>query len=188
MTTDKPGNGRRSPLRPFGEVAPKLLQEPLVRQAFEREMQQRTTHANADVEADRVAHAERRRDEILATGRWFTSVELAAHRRGEVGSTPDEHALELRRQGRLFGVRFRGSFLHPEFQLDSSSQPSHYLPRLLAELKPTLEEDATGWTTAFWLFQPSRALDSEAPASVFPRDPERVISHARRTFSADCGW
>ena len=173
-------------LKPLGEVAPKLLEDPAARHAFDREV--RRDAALKPTTADRLANARVRRDEILATGRWLRAAEVAAHRRDDLATAPDEYTGQLRHEGRLFGVKYRGEYLYPDFQFDSSGQPSHALHRLLTELKPTLDEDPTGWTSAFWLFQRSRALDGEAPASAFPRDHERVIAHARLMFSIEGGW
>lgn len=128
--------------------------------------------------------AKRRRDEILAPGRWLTAAEVfAADARAPKDEAPDVYARRLRRARELFGVRFRGRSLHPAFQFDSHGGRRPFLRGLLVELP----YESNGWDSAFWLFQPSRALDGRSPAEAFPEEPERVVKHARLMFRAD-GW
>lgn len=126
--------------------------------------------------------AKRRRDEILATGRWLTAAEVWANEPdAPMDMPPGAYARRLRRARELFGVRRRQVSLHPEFQFDSSGRRRPLLHELLVELP----YEANGWTVAFWLFQPSLALAKQSPAEAFPHEPERVVAHARAMFRAE---
>jgi len=133
---------------------------------------------------DPLGAARARRDAILADGRWLTSDEVALEARGAVvDSNPAQYASRLRREGRLFGVRVRGQYLHPAFQFQKNGEVHPAMAKLIA-LLPTSEAN---WTAAFWLFQPTHALDGHRPVDVFPIDPRRVIEVAETEFRGDHG-
>lgn len=133
---------------------------------------------------DRLAAARARREAILADGRWLTSDEVALEARGAlVDSNAAQYASRLRREGRLFGVRVRGQYRHPEFQFQKNGEVHPAMAKLIA-LLPTSEAN---WTAAFWLFQLTRALEGRRPVDVFPADPQRVIDFAEREFRGDHG-
>ena len=127
--------------------------------------------------------ARQKRDALLKSERWLSSTEVAEHARGEVlYSNPHQHASRLRREGRLFGVRLGGQYLHPAFQFQPASGEPH--PRL-DELLAKLPGEDNGWAAALWLFAPTRKLDGARPADVFLANPDAVIDAARRDFEGD---
>lgn len=130
---------------------------------------------NAD--AMRLELARQRRDAILAAGVWHTAASAFPDAAGD----PEARATTLRDDRALFGVRFRGRYLYPDFQFESPGEPRKEIRDLLA-LLPLEESD---WAAAFWLYQPSRALDGDSPAEMFPKDPARVVAHARAAFVLD---
>jgi hypothetical protein len=120
-----------------------------------------------------------RRDELLATEGWLDYKGVATRARGAVlNSNGSEFASRLRREGRLLGAKIRGAFQHPSFQLGPDGQ---VLPEM-AEVINVLPEDASGWATVFWFFQPCGHLSNQRPADVFQRDPRAVIAAAAKDF------
>lgn len=127
--------------------------------------------------------ARMRRDELLAQECWLTGPQVAERSGGRnVESNPYEYASRLRRERRLFGARFRGSYRYPAFQFDpDTGEPHAGLAELLALLPPSND----GWTAAFWLFQPTGRLQGARPADVIAQDAGAVIDAARRDFQGD---
>lgn len=130
-----------------------------------------------DADAMRLELARQRRDTILATGVWHTAASAFADSAGH----PEVRATSLRNERALFGVRFRGRFLYPDFQFASPGEPRKEMRDLMA----LLPVEESNWVALFWLYQPSRALDGDSPAAMFPKDPARVIAHAHAAFVLD---
>lgn len=127
--------------------------------------------------------ARTRRNELLAQERWLTSQQVATQARGRtVESNPYEYASRLRREHRLFGARFRGSYLYPAFQFQPETGEPH---PAVADLLARLPDSSDGWVAALWLFQPTGKLGGARPADVFAHDPGAVIDAARRDFQGD---
>ncbi len=124
-----------------------------------------------------------RRDELLAQECWLSGPQVAERTGGRNGeSSPYEYASRRRRERRLFGARFRGSYRYPAFQfIPGTGEPHAELTKLVA-LLPSSHD---GWTAALWLFQPTGRLGGARPADVFSRDPAAVIDAARRDFQGD---
>ena len=123
-----------------------------------------------------------RRDSLLHSETWLSSDEVAIRISASIAANDrKQHIRQLRSEGRLFAVRFKGRYLHPDFQFNARGQ-------LMAEVKDLLDVLPTtdaNWNLAFWAFQPTRALDGKRPADVFRQDPRRVVAVAREDFLGD---
>lgn len=131
---------------------------------------------------DRLRASLERRDSLLHSEIWLSSDEVAIRISASIaGNDREQDIRRLRREGRLFAVRFEGRYLHPDFQFDAKG-------RLMAAVKDLLDVLPTtdaNWDLAFWVFQPTRALDGRRPADVFRQDPQRVVAVAKRDFLGD---
>lgn len=138
--------------------------------------------ASTNDERDRLRASFERRDRLLQSETWLSCDEVAIRTSdGIVGNDPEQHIRKLRSEGRLFGVRFKGKYLHPDFQFDAQG-------RLMPEVKDLLDVLPTGgtnWNLAFWVFQPTGALNGRRPADVFRQNPDRVVAVARKDFLGD---
>jgi hypothetical protein len=142
------------------------------------------TNSSPAFPADAAELARKRRDELLASERWFTSTEVVTHARGAAAAdrgNPYEYSRRLRKAKRLFGVLQGGHYLHPAFQFDIDGHP---LPRL-SDLLAALPASKTNWSAALWLFQPTGRLGDARPADVFAKEPGRVIEAAEKDFRGD---
>lgn len=86
----------------------------------------------------------------------------------------------MRDQGSLFGVwsAEAKTFLHPNFQFESSGQVHPSLPALL---RPLIHPDDRGfWRVAFVLFGSYEALSDQTLVELFQQDPARAISIVNR--------
>jgi hypothetical protein len=138
-----------------------------------------------DGSSDPLTLARLRRERLLKTGKWYTAAQVAEALKGEVtASNPSQYTSRLRQQRRLLGVRYRGEYLHPEFQFDAKMG---VLRREMATLLPILPKDDTGWSAAFWCFQPTGRLDGRRPADVFQANPKAVVTAAKKDFEGDDG-
>lgn len=124
--------------------------------------------------------ARQRRNEIFAEDEWLTAGEVEQRVRDTTtDSNPSQFASRLRRERRLFGVRYRGQYLHPAFQFDpNTGQLLMGLPCVLR----WLPEEPDGWAAAFWFYQPSLHLGGDKPARVLARDPIAVARAAEKDF------
>jgi hypothetical protein len=126
--------------------------------------------------------AKQTRDRLLAKESWLDSKAVARAARNKlVESNPAQYASRLRREHRLFGVRWRGEYLHPAFQFQASGEVHPAMERLLAVLPTT---DAN-WNAAFWLFERNGKVGGRRPADVFVEDPNGVIAAATEDFVRD---
>jgi len=126
--------------------------------------------------------AKRTRDRLLANESWFDSKEVAelAHRAVE-DADAEQYASHLRSELRLLGVRWRGKYLHPAFQFQTSGEVHPAMERLLSALPIT---DAN-WNAAFWFFERNGKLGARRPADLFAHDPDAVVAAAIQDFVRD---
>ncbi|WP_137915634.1 hypothetical protein [Rudaea sp. 3F27F6] len=131
---------------------------------------------------DRLRASLERRDSLLHSETWLSSDEVAIRISASIAGNDQEQDIRwLRREGRLFAVRFKGRYLHPDFQFNAQGQ-------LMAEVKDLLDvlpRTDANWNLAFWVFQPTRALGGKRPADVFRQDPQRVVVVAQKDFLGD---
>lgn len=124
----------------------------------------------------RLEAAREDRDDLLRNVAWLNSAEVAQLIGAE--SQTVGHVNQLCREKRLFGVRYRGEYLHLEFQFGGSGEIHPAIARLLEYLPST---DAN-WTAAFWLFQPHGGLGGKTPAEVFHECPHEIVRLAHEDF------
>jgi len=125
------------------------------------------------------------RDQLLAEETWYRSEEVGARLRGASGESNRTFDLAAACvAGELFGVRFRGEMQYPAFQF----MPTSDAPFLaLREILVCLPLDDSGWTAAFWFFQPNGRLGGKRPADVLHRDSAAVLATAQKDFMGDEG-
>ena len=130
-------------------------------------------------ERDPLEAARADRDDLLAHEHWLNSEETAAKLGLHLADVHAENwAAEQRRDKQLFGVRFHGQYLHPEFQFGATGSVLPKLPALISFLPST----DSNWTAAFWLFQPHGRFAGQRPVDVFAENPDAVVSAAREDF------
>jgi hypothetical protein len=119
--------------------------------------------------------ARRVRDRLLAGESWLISKQIGSAMREPAA---DEYTRRLRSERRLFGVRYKGEYLHPAFQFLPNGEVHPAMARLLLLLPVT---DAN-WNVAFWFYQPTGWLRGRRPADVFSEDPDAVLLGAEKDF------
>ena len=128
---------------------------------------------------EKLRRAREDRDALLSEEVWYTSKQVAERAPDTLAEGgPDEYTSQLRSQRRLFGVRFRGQYLHPAFQF----QPNGEMHPAMAEVLKILPCTDANWYAAFWWFQPTGLLGGRRPADVFQAEPRRVVSAADHDF------
>jgi len=145
--------------------------------------------SNDDAETDAATfqRAVQRRDWLIATEKWLSSADLATGARGAVvDSNANQYAYQLRQTGQILGVRHQRKRLHPSCQFHDVDGRLEPLPVLHALLK-VLPKDDSGWTQAFWLFQPTGRLAKARPADVLATRPKDVLLAAEKDFHGDAG-
>lgn len=118
--------------------------------------------------------ARQRRDEILATGAWLTTVAVP-----KAGPGFEER--------QVFRVVVNGASRYPAWQFYANVlQEKNAMSQLLSILPDANE----GWVAAFWLYQPNRFLDGRTPVDEMKLgDPSKVVEAAKRAFQpTDADW
>lgn len=120
-------------------------------------------------------HAEARA-EIMHSGDWVTSVEIAKLA-GFSSINPSAQPNKWKRQRRIFAIRYQGADHYPIYALDPESG---YRPvKALAEVMRVFGDRMSGWGLAFWFSSMNGFLDNARPQDVLAKKPERVIAAAR---------
>lgn len=140
-----------------------------------------------DTEADAFQRSIRRRDWLIDSESWLSSEDIAKHVRDAANeSDARQYAYRLRQDGQILGVRHERWRLHPACQFGEVE--GRLEPRaVMAQLLKLLPTDDSGWTQAFWLFQPTGRLQGARPADVLASRPDDVLSAADKDFHCDCG-
>lgn len=127
------------------------------------------------------------RDELCAKYPMFTEAAVVATNK-PTGS-PDA-IRQWRREGRIFGVRYKGEDRYPAFQFENG-MPKSVIAKILEHLSPEdlvarsnsdLEPPYSEWATAFWFAGANGWLEGEIPVELIDLDPMAVVmaaSHAR---------
>lgn len=143
---------------------------PLLDELIEQMMPARVPEAATVEQARRNAQA---RTQLLEEVGALTAADV--HRvAGSTAGNPRATASRWAREGRIFGVDWRGRTLYPAFQFDSLGQPRPVIRDVL-ELLP---EALTGWARALWWTTESNALAGSRPLDVLD-DLERLRAAAQ---------
>lgn len=145
------------------------------------------SHDVAGSEARAFHRAVQHRDRLIATESWLTSEAIAKRARGPVVELdPKQYAFQLRQAGQILGVRHQHRRLHPDCQFDTVDGCLKPL-EIMAPLLEFLPKDESGWTQAFWLFQPSGRIQGARPADVLATRRDDVLRAAENDFHGDDG-
>jgi hypothetical protein len=118
------------------------------------------------------------RAQMLQRVETYTSVELAAiSQSSNVNSSA--YAADLRRAGKVLGVRSGREWLYPRFQFDAGLKPVRPFPEvktILAALPP----DSTGWDHLQWFLDPNSLLSHQSPLEVWHINRGQVVQAAQK--------
>ena len=138
-------------------------------------------------EADALRNALRRRDYLISHELRLSSKEVALSVWGDTEHSPPHRcASDLRRSGQIFGVRHSGRRLHAACHF--TERDGRLIPlEVVAALLRVLPSDDSGWTQAFWIFQPHGRLARSRPADMLESHPSDVLEAAEKEFLGDPG-
>jgi hypothetical protein len=114
------------------------------------------------------------RRQMLDTVGTLTSEELAASG-DSMSPNASQYALDQRKKGRIFGVRFGQKLLYPKFQFDTKRRILPEMKEVLAALSP----DEKGWDRLQWFLEPHEALKGKSPLEVWPSHKKKVLDAAK---------
>jgi hypothetical protein len=114
------------------------------------------------------------RREMLDKVGALTSEELAASS-DSTSPNASQYALDQRKKGRIFGVRFGQKLLYPKFQFDTKRRILPEMKEILRALSP----DEKGWDRLQWFLEPHEALKGKTPLEVWPSNRKKVLDAAR---------
>ncbi|HTU64405.1 MAG TPA: hypothetical protein VMF52_00530 [Steroidobacteraceae bacterium] len=134
----------------------------------------RATPLKDAVAADRAALIAARREMLESVG-WFSSQDLASAATSTT-SNASQLAADLRKPGRVLGVRFGQSWCYPKFQFDGRKQIIPEMKQVLAALSP----DDQGWDRLQWFLEPNETLKGRPPVDVWETDRARVVDAASK--------
>ena len=129
---------------------------------------------------DRVRARERRlalnkaRTDMLRKAGTLSSEDVAAGT-ASTSSNASQCAADLRKAGRVFGVRSGQEWLYPEFQFDNRHRVLPEMEEIVAALSP----DEQGWDRLQWFLEPHERLGGKTPLDVWKSDRTKVIAAAR---------
>jgi len=120
-------------------------------------------------------------EDNIALRKWFlenveclTSADIHRMAAGPKGNT-SEPASRWRREGKIFGVKVRGSYRYPAFQFEHGA-PKPVIKDILAALPEDMEE----WDRALWFASANGWLDGPAPIDMLDTNKDKVVDAARR--------
>jgi hypothetical protein len=99
-----------------------------------------------------------------------------------------------RREGRIFGVHYKGEDRYPAFQFENG-MPKSIIAKILLHLSPTdaaarsdpdLKPPYSEWATVFWFAAANGWLEGEVPVELIDFEPSAAVaaaSHARDKIS-----
>lgn len=114
------------------------------------------------------------RSALLAQVPTCTSEQLA-ELRGSTTSNASQLGQDLRKSGKVVGVRHGKSWHYPRFQFDRKGKPC---PEV-AEILSALGRDADPWDVLQWFAEPNALLDGRKPHETWARDRRAVVQAAR---------
>jgi hypothetical protein len=113
------------------------------------------------------------RAELLAQVPTYTSEQLATLR-ASTTTNASQLGQDLRKAGKLFGVRHGKGWFYPQLQVDDRGVP---YPEV-AEVLRALGAEANGWDVLQWFTESNDHLDGRKPLEVWRKDRQRVIKAA----------
>jgi hypothetical protein len=115
----------------------------------------------------------KRRAELLREFGALSGEQIAQER----SRAANRHALAARwrKEGRIFGVPYRGHTLYPAFQFDKEGALRPAIARVLAALP---REQMSAWETALWWTAANGRLDGRRPVDLLDSEPEAVVAAA----------
>jgi hypothetical protein len=98
----------------------------------------------------------------------------------EHSQAQNRHALAARwrKEGRIFGVPYRGQTLYPAFQFDALS--GKVKPSTRAVLAQLPRDRMSDWECALWWTAANGWLGGRRPVDVLDHEPEAVVAAAAR--------
>lgn len=111
----------------------------------------------------------------------LTGPQIAA-RHGSSAANRSQTAHRWRKEGRIFGVPFRGTMWYLAFQFDESGQPLDAVASVLHELG-----GLAPWEIAKWFVRTNPVLDRRRPVDVLRDAPRDVVRAARMTGAHEQG-
>ena len=117
----------------------------------------------------------KRRAEILQEFGALTGEQIADER----SRAANRHALAARwrKEGKLFGVPYRGQILYPAFQFDDDGELRPVISRALAALP---RDEMSEWEVALWWTAANGLLSGRRPVDLLDVDPEALVHAAFR--------
>jgi hypothetical protein len=117
----------------------------------------------------------KRRAELLQEFGALSGEQIAEER----SRASNRHALAARwrKEGKLFGVPYRGQTLYPAFQFDDDGRLRPAISDVLAELP---RDDMSDWEVAYWWTAANGWLGGSRPVDLLYSDPDSLVDAARR--------
>lgn len=123
------------------------------------------------------------RADMLQRVETYSSVELAAISHSS-NANSSSFAGDLRRAGKVMGVRSGREWLYPRFQFDAQLKPVRPFPEIKAILA-ALRPDPTGWDHLQWFLDSNSQLNEQAPLNVWNGSREQVVQAAQNGSADD---
>ena len=151
----------------------------------EHEAAIKNASSHADWDGGAFQRAVHHRDRLIVNEAWLSSDEIAIGTSGaELNACANQDSHQLRQTGQVLGVRHGRQRLHPACQFHTVGGQLVPLP-MLRHLLELLPKDESGWTQAFWIFQPTGRLQGTRPADVLATRHEDVLLAAKKDFHGD---
>jgi len=123
------------------------------------------------------------RADMLQRVETYSSVELAAISQSS-NANSSSFAGDLRRAGKIIGVRSGREWLYPRFQFDARLKPVRPFQEIKTILA-TLAPDPTGWDHLQWFLDSNSQLHGKAPLNIWNVSREQVVQAAQKGSSDD---
>jgi hypothetical protein len=116
----------------------------------------------------------KRRAEVLQEFGALTGEQIAEER----SRAANRHALAARwrKEGKLFGVPYRGQILYPAFQFDDDGGLRPVISDVLAALP---RDQMSDWEIALWWTAANGLLDGRRPVDLLDTDPRAIVLAGR---------
>lgn len=117
----------------------------------------------------------KRRAELLQEFGALSGEQIAEER----SRASNRHALAARwrKEGKVFGVPYRGQTLYPAFQFDEDGRLRHTVSDVLAALP---RDEMSDWEVAYWWTAANGWLSGSRPVDLLDSDPDSLVDAAHR--------